>query len=135
MIKPKLRLSAKVFNKLRMYITFLVPKIEDGNNFGVQIQEDILEEIRAVEHESLVYYDQFTKYYLSRAKAVSKIAKYPHIEDFRQVVREIDERLLVEMQNIIREMCNHYAAIYDLFKKNQDKIKRPKSDNNFSTMY
>lgn len=133
-IKPCLTKLNEVFNKLRIFIVFLIPKIEDGNNFGVQIQEDILEEIKSIEHDSLVYYDQFSKYYLTRAKAVSKIAKYPHVDDFRQVLREVDERFLMEMRQMIREITHHYSSFYDLYKKNKDKIKNPKNDNT-STMY
>ena len=36
----------------------MIPKIEDGNNFGVSIQEETLAELRTVESEALAYYDQ-----------------------------------------------------------------------------
>lgn len=62
-----------------MWILFLIPRIEDGNNFGVSIQEDTLGEIRTVESESASYFDQVSRYYMSRGKIVAKIAKYPHI--------------------------------------------------------
>lgn len=57
----------------------LIPRIEDGNNFGVSIQEDILEEVRSAEGEAAIYYDETSKYHHSRAKIISKIAKYPFI--------------------------------------------------------
>lgn len=62
-----------------MWILFLIPRIEDGNNFGVSIQEDTLSEIRTVESEAAAYFDQVSRYYISRGKIVSKIAKYPHV--------------------------------------------------------
>ncbi|KAK4337031.1 hypothetical protein RND71_043379 [Anisodus tanguticus] len=65
--------------KLRMWIVFLTPKIEDGNNFGVSIQETILEEIKTVEQEAVTYFEHSSRYYLSRAKLVARIAKYPII--------------------------------------------------------
>lgn len=95
-----------------MWINFLIPKIEDGNNFGVSIQvcrlsykiesetcnlyvpfcffislpcnflmfqEDVVAEARQVESEAASYLDQISRYYLQRARIISKIAKYPHI--------------------------------------------------------
>ena len=56
-----------------MWIAFLIPKIEDGNNFGVGIQEETLEEIRSVESEASVFYEQIARYYLNRAKIISKV--------------------------------------------------------------
>ena len=39
----------------------------------------IQEEVRAVESETASYFEHFSRYYLSRAKIVCKIAKYPHV--------------------------------------------------------
>lgn len=81
-----------------MWILFLIPRIEDGNNFGVSIQEDILGEIRTVEVEATTYFDQVSRYFLNRAKIVTKIAKYPH------VVRQLDW--------IIFEMLTHVLVCW-----------------------
>lgn len=70
-----------------MWISYMIPKIEDGNNFGVSIQEDTLAEIQSVESEAAAFFDQISRYFISRAKIVSKVAKYPHIDDYRRAVR------------------------------------------------
>lgn len=62
-----------------MWVLFLIPRIEDGNNFGVAIQEETLTEIRTVEAEAAAYFDQMSRYFLSRARIITKIAKYPHV--------------------------------------------------------
>lgn len=51
----------------------MIPKIEDGNNFGVSIQEDTLGEIQTVETEAAAFFDQISRYYVTRAKLVSKV--------------------------------------------------------------
>ena len=51
---------------VRIWITLLIPKIEDGNNFGVGVQEDALAELRQVEAECATYLDQISRYFLTR---------------------------------------------------------------------
>ena len=43
------------------------------------LQEDTLGEARQVESEAASYLDQISRYFITRAKLVSKVAKYPHI--------------------------------------------------------
>lgn len=82
------------FNRIK-FQSFPVPKIEDGNNFGVAVQEETLGEIQSVESEAAAFFDQISRYFISRAKIVSKVAKYPHISDYRRAVqvRNSPERL------------------------------------------
>lgn len=40
-----------------------------------------------VESEAAAFFDQISRYFISRAKIVSKVAKYPHIEDYRRAVQ------------------------------------------------
>lgn len=86
-VKPVIRALVEDSNLLKMWISFLIPKIEDGNNFGVSVQEDTLGEIQSVESEAAAFFDQISRYFISRAKIVSKVAKYPHIEDYRRAVQ------------------------------------------------
>ena len=37
-LKPEVRTLVEKCNTVRMWVTLLIPKIEDGNNFGVSIQ-------------------------------------------------------------------------------------------------
>lgn len=48
--------------QVRLWIQFNVPKIEDGNNFGVGIQEEVLSETSGVERDALTFLDQFTRF-------------------------------------------------------------------------
>lgn len=83
----------------------MIPKIEDGNNFGVSIQEDTLAEIQSVESEAAAFFDQISRYFISRAKIVSKVAKYPHIDDYRRAVRV--SYLITPYKLLIVTYCSH----------------------------
>ena len=60
------RVNSEHSANIRIWITLHVPKIEDGNNFGVSVQEDTLAELRQVEAECAQYLDQISRYYLTR---------------------------------------------------------------------
>jgi len=128
-VKPHIRELVEDSNLLKMWITFLIPKIEDGNNFGVSIQEDTLGEIRTVEAEAAAFYEQISRYFMGRGKIISKVAKYPHVEDYRKLISELDEKEFLSLRIVLSEVRNHYAALYDLITKNMEKIVRPRSSN------
>ncbi|KAA8581282.1 hypothetical protein FQN60_002863 [Etheostoma spectabile] len=99
-VKPEIRTLIEKCNTVKMWVQLLIPRIEDGNNFGVSIQEETVAELRTVEGEAASYLDQISRYYITRAKLVSKIAKYPHV-----------------------------VTLHDMILKNIEKIKRPRSSN------
>ncbi|XP_064613840.1 proteasome activator complex subunit 3-like [Liolophura sinensis] len=129
LLKPYIQELVDHANMVKMWISFLIPKIEDGNNFGVSIQEDTMAEARQIETEAASYLDQISRYFITRGKLVSKVAKYPHIDDYRQSVREVDEKEFISLRLICCELRNHYASLHDLIHKNIDKIKKPRSAN------
>jgi len=111
-----------------------IPRIEDGNNFGVSIQEEALAEARQVEGEAATYLDAITRYFVHRAKLCGKLAKYPHLDDYRRAVQELDEKEFITLRLVCAELRNHYAGLHDIIMKNLDKIKKPRTQN-ISGMY
>jgi len=128
-LKPEVRTIVEKCNTVRMWVTLLIPKIEDGNNFGVQIQEETLGELRSVESESASFLDQISKYFLTRGQIIAKAAKYPHVGDYRQFVIELDEKQLLSLRLIAAELRNHYSVLHDMILKNIEKIKKPRNSN------
>lgn len=116
-VKPIIRELVEDSNLLKMWISFLIPKIEDGNNFGVSIQEDTLAEIQSVESEAAAFFDQISRYFISRAKVVSKVAKYPHIADYRRAVQELDEKEFLSLWLVVSEVSTFVALLRKLASK------------------
>uniref|UniRef100_A0A1B6LCJ4 Proteasome activator PA28 C-terminal domain-containing protein n=1 Tax=Graphocephala atropunctata TaxID=36148 RepID=A0A1B6LCJ4_9HEMI len=131
-VKPHIKQLVEDANMLKMWISFLIPKIEDGNNFGVSVQEDTLAEIQSVESEAAAFFDQISRYYASRAKVISKVAKYPHIEDYRRAVKELDEKEYLSLWLVMCEIRNRYCTLHDIVLKNIEKLKKPRSCNSES---
>lgn len=128
-IKPLAIELVSYANQIKMWIAYMIPKIEDGNNFGVSIQEDTMSEARQIETEAASYLDQISRYFLTRGKIVSKVAKYPHVDDYRRTVQELDEKEFLSLRLALVDLRNHYASLHDLICKNLDKIKKPRSTN------
>ncbi|VVC36652.1 Hypothetical protein CINCED_3A005539 [Cinara cedri] len=128
-LKPNIKQLVEDTNALKMWVSLLIPKIEDGNNFGVSVQEDTLAEIQQVEVEATNYLEQVSRYYIARGKLVTKILKYPSVEDYRRAVDELDERTYLSMALTMHEIRNRYSTMHDIVIKNFDKIKKPRSSN------
>jgi len=112
---------------LKIWVHMHVPKIEDGNNFGVAVQEEVLQELGRCEDFTVQSLAITTKYFLTRAKIVAKCLKYPGIQDFEETVHQLDEKTYIELLTIMRDLRNNYAIVYDFVQKNKDKILCPRS--------
>ncbi|KAG5654713.1 hypothetical protein H0H81_007469 [Sphagnurus paluster] len=73
---------AAMIDQVKLWVTLTMPKIEDGDNFGVQIQEEVLAELHRAQESAYNLRDSARQHYLSRAKICSKILKYPNLEDY-----------------------------------------------------
>lgn len=135
LIKPEIKDVIEACEKIKMWISLLIPRIEDGNNFGVSIQEEVLNEVHRIQTESINYLDTISRYFITRAKIVSKVAKYPFLDDYRRAVKEVDEKEYMNIQFSINEIRSHYMLILDVVSKNYEKIKKPRSSNNLESMY
>lgn len=47
---------------VRLWVQYNIPRIEDGNNFGVGIQEEVLSEASSIERDACTFLDQITRF-------------------------------------------------------------------------
>lgn len=127
MLKPEIKDIVETCEMIQMWIQLLIPRIEDGNNFGVSIQEEVLNEVNRIQGDCVGYLDYISRYYITRAKLVSKVAKYPFVDDYRRSVKEIDDKQFLNMKVSLNEIRNQYLLILDVVSKNYEKIKKPRN--------
>ena len=84
-------------NSLSLWIQLNVPRIADNTSFSQDVQMQLLEQISSAESVGLDVLDQFAGYFLTRAELVTKILKYPGIEDYRNAVIELDEKTYIKV--------------------------------------
>ncbi|KAK9398256.1 proteasome activator complex subunit 1-like [Crotalus adamanteus] len=128
-VKPEIQGAKEKLNVISLWLQLLVPRIEDGNNFGVAVQEKVYELLTSVRTKLEGFQTHISKYYSERGDAVAKAAKTPHVGDYRQLVHEIDEAEYAEIRFMVNELRNIYAVTYDSILKNFDKIKKPRDEN------
>jgi len=128
-IKAECSQLSESCDKVKLWVNLTMPKIEDGDNFGVQIQEEVLSELLRSQESAYNIRDSVRQNYLARAKICSKLIKYPNIEDYTLALREHDEKqLFFARQNLI-DIRNVYAVMSDILHKNITKIRSPRGNN------
>ncbi|CRG99287.1 subunit of proteaseome activator complex, putative [Plasmodium relictum] len=118
----------EIIGNIKLWIQLNVPRIEDGNNFGVGIQEEAIQELARVEESAFNLYDAIVKYYMERAKLSTKVIKYPNVYDYQEAIRELDEKEWIHIKITIIDMRNNYIMLYDLLYKNWEKVVKPKNE-------
>ncbi|KAI0073933.1 proteasome activator pa28 REG alpha/beta subunit [Panus rudis PR-1116 ss-1] len=128
-IKRESEQLADYCDKVKLWVNLSMPKIEDGDNFGVQIQEEVLNEVQRSQESAYNLRDAARQNHVTRAKICSKILKYPHLEDYTMALLEHDERQLYIARQNLFDIRNIYAILTDILHKNINKIRSPKGNN------
>ncbi|EAK89485.1 proteasome activator p28/ Ki autoantigen [Cryptosporidium parvum Iowa II] len=134
-VKQEVSELIEMVSSIKLWVQLNIPQIQDGNNFGVGIQEETIQELGRVEDATFSLYESVCKYYSERARLSSKIIKYPNVEDYVEAVRELDERYWVSLRCSIADMRNNYAWLHDLLTKNWEKLSKPRNSEGASMVY
>ena len=127
-LKKEVREAVQITSAIKLWIQMLVPKMEDGNNFGVEVQDEVSGELDRVESESYMQMESCLNYHKLRAKYAEKVKKHPHIMDYRQAIVERDQQEYLRRKLALNELRSNYACLYDLITKNLDKVTKPKGE-------
>ncbi|XP_075899174.1 proteasome activator complex subunit 1 [Nelusetta ayraudi] len=127
-VKPEIQTLKEKLNTVSMWLQLQVPKIEDGNNFGVAVQEKVFELLTNTRTRIEAFQTQISKYYSERGDAVAKASKSSHVGDYRQLVHEQDQYQYWELRLVVLDIRSTYAVLFDIINKNYDKIKKPRGD-------
>ncbi|KAF9460124.1 proteasome activator pa28 [Collybia nuda] len=125
-VKKESEQLASMVDEVKLWVTLTMP---NGDNFGVQIQEEVLAELHRAQESAFNLRDAARQDYLTRAKICSKIAKYPNVEDYALSLKEHDEKQLYLARQHLLDIRNLYAVLTDLIHKNITKIRAPKANN------
>ncbi|KAJ1032246.1 hypothetical protein NDA18_001738 [Ustilago nuda] len=119
----------ETMDSLKMYINLQMPQIEDGDTFGVSIQEEALNEIVRTQDSAYNLLSTPFTYHSARGDLAAKLVRYPGVEDYAEALREHDRKMVYRLKMHLTDMRNMYAVVFDIVKKNIGKISKPKSGN------
>ncbi|KAL9716530.1 hypothetical protein Ac2012v2_000978 [Leucoagaricus gongylophorus] len=127
-IKKEAEELAALVDKVKLWVTLTMPKIEDGDNFGVQIQEGVFKcTIRTL--EKLNKFLEVLSELCRSQESAYNLVKYPGVEDYKLALLEHDEKQFYLARQHLSDLRNLYAIIMDLMHKNISKIRTPKANN------
>jgi len=136
--------------KLEMKVRLCVPPIEDGNNFGVEIQGAVLKAIVRARSTFSYYQEKLTDYFWKRGGAVEKflvqlsketvvaggeagaakesVKTSKPVRDYREYVICHDIRYFLYFRQIALEVHDTILQVLDAHEKNLDKVRNPKGE-------
>ncbi|TFK56562.1 proteasome activator pa28, REG alpha/beta subunit [Heliocybe sulcata] len=130
-LKKECEELAEQVDKVKLWINLNMP---NGDNFGVQIQEEVLQELHRSQQSAYNLRDNARRDYLERAKICSKLIKYPNVQDYALALKEHDDKQLYCARQDLLDLRNIYAVLTDIIHKNIAKLRSPKG-NNSSGLY
>ncbi|XP_054157177.1 proteasome activator complex subunit 3-like [Oppia nitens] len=116
-------------------MNLMVPEMEDGNNFGVEVQHECIEAMTVVENDIQRRVREIHAYCPARAELFVKAVKYPDCQDYSRAIQERDLSFQSYCLLSLVTVRNHYMNLHDMMMKNMQKIRKPRSGSTTHMMY
>jgi len=117
-LKKECRLFLASMVDVKMWVQLNMPKIEDGGQFGVEVQEEMVEQVQVGEDLACTIAEEVSRFFGGRGKIVAKRVKYPNCDDYARCLWEMDIRRILLLRRRLRQLRNAYLMILDVFSKN-----------------
>ncbi|KAK8807697.1 hypothetical protein WA171_000648, partial [Blastocystis sp. BT1] len=124
-MKKEVRECVILCSSIKMWITLKIPRMEDGNDFGVAIQEECVDTISEIEEEAYNILDMISTYHSTRGNYIVQMAANPSIMDYASCISQVDETQFFNIKLSLQSLRNDYALLYDLVTKNLEKLQAP----------
>src|SRR3989338_5008062 len=126
-MQPLLLRMAAAVGTIAMWIKLRVPELESGDNFGVEVQGEILSALDAAQDSYLGLLGDFSAYHEGRAEAIKLLMDHPGLQDSLRLLQQLDARTYLKLQLAVADLRNEAVTIFDLLCKNMSMLGRPKS--------
>mgnify|MGYP002142151317 CR=1 FL=1 len=79
LLQQEIQESIQLATDIKLWVQLNIPRIEDGNNFGVSIQEGMVQELSRAEDAGMGALEGLGRWWQGRAKLISKVIKYAQV--------------------------------------------------------
>ncbi|GBG28128.1 Proteasome activator complex subunit 1 [Hondaea fermentalgiana] len=117
-------------DSLKTWVELSMPRMEDGNNFGVEVQMEVLEMINALYKSGRQTLANLTIYNRSRGKLLTNMRKRLHLEDYAASIATIDDVYFSMLIQHCFDLFNSILVLRDTMMKNIEKLRKPKGEMN-----
>ncbi|KAJ9111781.1 hypothetical protein QFC22_006440 [Naganishia vaughanmartiniae] len=129
MIEQESEKAIVMGKELLHWIRLEIPTIEDGNNFGVDVQEEILNKIEGMCGSACKNHTLPKTHYEDRMKFAQSWNKYPNLEDHAAAIASSDRFDFFLAHNAIMSLRNNMSTLLLALQSNWPKVHNPKSNN------
>ncbi|KAI1725157.1 proteasome activator pa28 beta subunit domain-containing protein [Ditylenchus destructor] len=127
--EPMLQEAIEDAGEVIFCIQCLTPIMEEGNNYGVDVQNECFQMARNMQLDTKDLLSSLPKYFERRASLLTKNSKYPVIEeDFCRCVINGDKLQAFDIRYAIQVTRNRYSKLYETLSKNIAVIKVPRDE-------
>lgn len=130
---------------IKLWITLKIPRIEDGNNLGVGVQEEHIKLLASMEAAVATIMSNCISSFSSRGeyinnvsvllKSYEQIIQNPGIEDYKLCLLHYDEWLVQQCKVYLYECRNSLALIYDRISKNINWLYTPRMESDVQHIF
>lgn len=132
-LKEEIMALVDMMDTLNTWIRLHSPRFEEGNNFGVGVQEEIASMLIVGRSSSVALLETASKFHMARGHAAAKVRrgtlstrwwtcltlsdtlqarKYAHVADHRTFVRDLDSKQLFSLRQTLTDLRNTYVLLY-----------------------
>lgn len=125
-LEAQIRGVIELFDAVQMFLILKTPVAEEGNNTGVEIQQQCARTLVDARRFVLGCENYLKLYHTQRAKLASKCIKYPQLEDYQRALVERDHEECKDCRYLLVRLRMQCVAVADVLHKNFDKVNDPK---------
>ncbi|KAI7939671.1 hypothetical protein MJO29_014407 [Puccinia striiformis f. sp. tritici] len=125
-LESQIRHVIELFDAVQMFLILKTPVAEEGNNTGVEIQQQCARTLVDARRFVLGCENYLKLYHSQRAKLASKCIKYPQLEDYQRALVERDHEECRDCRYLLVRLRMQCVAVADVLHKNFDKVNDPK---------
>eukprot|EP00949_MAST-11_sp_MAST-11-sp1_P002954 g2954.t1 len=125
-VKAEVREMISMIGIIITWVKLQRPRIEDGNNFGVEVQMEVLGSLETGFNSAKNVLDTIPTAFFRRGGLVRAVEKHVGLEDYVSAVTALDEKQLYEAGQIVADVQMLYSQIMDKLRKNWSRVENPK---------